>query len=176
MQVFDRKYPTICLALLDRPDAFFAQGEAMKIYKGLIFIFFFIFIPIYAYSQDYMEDNQQDTYSATTEENTIKTDTYAPAEVPQTEPVIRTHTIQKTQEAKQLKAKSVCIGDDCRSKWPVFKCATYDGRPAGETGDAFCAQMDKTCMDVYIGGGQNFFGECSVPASTIHKCRCCWTE
>ncbi|MDD4894720.1 MAG: hypothetical protein PHW54_05335, partial [Candidatus Omnitrophica bacterium] len=93
----------------------------MKIYKGLIFVFFFMFIPGYAYSQDYTFDKQQQEAAPTTmEESVAKTDTYAPAEAPQSEPVLRTHTIQKIQEPKQLKAKSICIGDDCRSKWPVF--------------------------------------------------------
>lgn len=83
---------------------------------------------------------------------------------------------QKSESSKQLKADSICIGNDCRDKWPVFKCANYQGRPAGETGDEFCASMNKTCMAVSIGGGQSFFDECSVPANSVHKCRCCWAE
>ncbi len=81
---------------------------------------------------------------------------------------------QKAQD--QIKADSVCIGEDCRSRWPVLKCAVYSDRPAGETGDEFCNSMNKTCMGVFMGSGQSFFNECSVPANSVHKCRCCWAE
>lgn len=93
----------------------------------------------------------------------IRFDNYAKAE-------------QKIEDRQQIKADSVCIGEDCRDKWPVFKCANYEGRPAGETGDQFCSSINKTCMAVSIGGGQSFFDQCSVPVNSIHKCRCCWAE
>lgn len=83
---------------------------------------------------------------------------------------------QKTEGREQVKADSICIGEDCRSKWPALKCANYEGRPAGETGDEFCGSMNKACMAVSIGGGQSFFDECSVPVNSVHKCRCCWVE
>jgi len=85
-------------------------------------------------------------------------------------------TEAKTPEQEQIKAKSICIGEDCRSKWPTLKCADYEGRPAGETGDEFCAKMDKTCVAVAIGGGQSFFDECSAVPNSVHRCRCCWVE
>ncbi len=85
-------------------------------------------------------------------------------------------TSQKTPEQEQIKAKSICIGEDCRSKWPTLKCANYEGRPAGESGDEFCGKMDKTCAGVAIGGGQSFFDECSAVPNSVHKCRCCWVE
>jgi len=83
---------------------------------------------------------------------------------------------QNTENIQQIKAESVCIGEDCRKKWPVFKCANYGGRPAGEIGDEFCASMNKTCMAVFIGGGTSVFDECSIPSKTVHRCRCCWAE
>ena len=55
------------------------------------------------------------------------------------------------KDEKQIKADTICIGEDCRSKWPGLKCANYDGRPAGETGDEFCSRMNKTCVAVSIG-------------------------
>lgn len=83
---------------------------------------------------------------------------------------------QKAQSEDQIKARSICIGEDCRSKWPSLKCANYSGRPAGETGDDFCGRTNKVCVAVAIGGGQSFFGECAVPANSVHSCRCCWVE
>ena len=148
----------------------------MKIYKGLALVLFFILLPVYVHSQDYTADKQQTASYQENEEDGEEGDVIEPADTPETESVIKINTAKKTQEPKQIKANSICIGEDCRSKWPSFKCANYDRRPAGETGDEFCGKMGQTCVDVSIGSGQSFFGECSVPANSFHKCRCCWVE
>ncbi|MCK9604607.1 MAG: hypothetical protein M0R66_09645 [Candidatus Omnitrophica bacterium] len=125
----------------------------MKIFKGSALIILFMFIFSYAYAESYttpvMKEEAKDEASVEQQ-------------------------AQKQQE--QIKADKVCIGEDCRSKWPSFKCVIYDNRPVGETGDEFCSKINKTCVDVSIGGGQSFFDECSVPVNAVHKCRCCGVE
>ncbi|MFH1127886.1 MAG: hypothetical protein V1699_00535 [Candidatus Omnitrophota bacterium] len=121
-----------------------------------IIIVIFVFIPTYAHCQSYMD-----------EKSNMNSEEKAKNKV---------NVKQNTQAQEQIKAESICIGEDCRSKWPDFKCVTYDNRPVGETGDDFCAKMNKACMGVSIGSGQSFFSECSVSVNSVHKCRCCGVE
>lgn len=137
---------------------------------------FFVFIATYAYSEDYMYDKEPLTTPYMKAESAKKSNPTVSKDTTDSEAETRVDTGKQTQVRKQIKAKSICIGEDCRSNWPSFKCANYDGRPAGETGDEFCSQMNQTCVAVSIGGGQTFFDECSVAASSVHRCRCCWVE
>lgn len=73
--------------------------------------------------------------------------------------------------------KGLCLGDDCKNKWPALKCAAYDERPRGESGDAYCDSLGKTCSSVLITGkGPEYFQECSAAVNGPHKTRCCWIE
>ncbi|MFA5144481.1 MAG: hypothetical protein WC723_00515 [Candidatus Omnitrophota bacterium] len=144
----------------------------MKISIWVMLIAVFILIPVYAHSEGYMDSKKLQGISYTQEDNSSTTS----QDTTKAESKAKVNTSQEDQSQGKIKAQNICIGEDCRSKWPSLKCANYDGRPAGETGDVFCGQMDKTCVAVSIGTGQSFFGECSVPASTTHKCRCCWVE
>jgi hypothetical protein len=72
--------------------------------------------------------------------------------------------------------KELCIAGDCKSKWPSLKCAEFDNRPKGETGDDFCSSQGKVCMGVMMGSGNSFFNECSTAPNSVHKTRCCWSE
>lgn len=148
----------------------------MKAINIAALIIFFMFIAVHSYSQDYMGEKK----TAATPYEKQKPEDQTGLTSSQDASATQDDTQGSTQEAipmqKQIKSRSICIGKDCRSRWPVLKCANYEGRPAGETGDEFCGQMNKACMAVSIGGGQSFFGECSVPASSVHTCRCCWNE
>jgi hypothetical protein len=155
---------------------FSRKGEFMSICRGVFLFILFMFFPIYTHSENYMDDKKPLTIPVATEESRGKSNLTAPETATKTEAVTAAETGQKTQSQGQIKAQSICIGEDCRSKWPSLKCENYDGRPAGETGDEFCGQMNKTCIAVSIGSGQSFFGECSVAANSVHKCRCCWVE
>ena len=72
--------------------------------------------------------------------------------------------------------KGLCLKGDCKTNWPALKCADYDSRPAGESGDSFCSSIAKTCFAVSIGSGASYFSECSTPPASPHKTRCCWVE
>jgi len=148
----------------------------MKISKGLALIVFFMLIPAFAHSQDYIDDKKPLTTPYMKEKSDQKSDLIVSGNTAKTETKVEVNTGQKTQIRKEIKAQSVCIGEDCRSQWPILKCANYEGRPAGETGDEFCSQMNQACMAVSMGGGQSFFGECSVVTNAVHRCRCCWVE
>jgi len=147
----------------------------MKIYKWIALIIFFMLIPIYVHSADYDYSGDKEKPLTTPYMKTKSSGDQIFEDNTATVKENKADTGQKTQ-GKQVKADSVCIGKDCRDKWPVFKCANYEGRPAGETGDQFCASMNKTCMAVFIGGGQSFFDQCSIPVNSVHECRCCWAE
>jgi len=146
----------------------------MKISKGLALTIFFMFITAYARSD--MDYKEPLTIPYAKEKSDKKSDLTASKNTAKTKAETEVNAGQKAQEQEQIKAQSICIGEDCRGKWPSFKCANYDGRPAGETGDEFCGKMDKTCVAVSIGSGQGFFDECSVTANSVHRCRCCWVE
>lgn len=146
----------------------------MSIYKMAGLIIFSAFIVINVYAEDSADYKEPMTTPYMTTESGNKS-TPSVSEDPSGSQSA-TGASQKTEVQKQIKAKSVCIGKDCRSKWPRLKCANYDGRPAGETGDEFCSRMNQTCVAVSLGGGQTFFDECSVAASSLHRCRCCWVE
>lgn len=146
----------------------------MNISKRLALIIFFMLISSYAHSEDYMDEKTPLTTPYMKEKNNGKTDLSAPKDTAKDEAKINAD--EKELDLKQIKAQSICIGQDCRSQWPSFKCANYEGRPAGETGDEFCSQMNQACVATSIGGGQSFFDECSVAAGSVHKCRCCWVE
>jgi len=149
----------------------------MKAYKWFILIIFFVFIPVYVYSQDYMDEKKPALVTPYMKQKSdVKSDSTAAKDTGNTKANTEVDTDQKTRVQKQIKAKSICIGEDCRSEWPKLKCANYEGRPSGETGDEFCSQMNQTCLAVSIGGGQSFFDECSVPVRATHRCRCCWVE
>ena len=120
-------------------------------------------ITAYAYCEDYTDD-----------EETMKTPYMQVESSKKNENAV--NVSEKTQAQEEIKAKSVCIKEDCRSNWPILKCADYDGRPAGETGDEFCGQKNQTCTAVLLGSGQTFFNECSLATNSVHTCRCCWVE
>ncbi|MFH0877451.1 MAG: hypothetical protein V1863_04420 [Candidatus Omnitrophota bacterium] len=148
----------------------------MKISKWLALIVFFMLIPAFAHSEDYMDDKKPLITPYMKEKSDQKSDLTVTGNTAYSEDRIEVNTEQKMQIQKQIKAKSVCIGKDCRSQWPSLKCANYEGRPARETGDEFCGQMNQACMAVSMGGGQSFFSECSVVTNSVHRCRCCWVE
>jgi len=79
-------------------------------------------------------------------------------------------------EVNKLKVKDICLNGDCKASWPKLKCAEYDNRPSGESGDNFCSSMEKACFAVFIGSGASYFSECSTPPASPHKTRCCWIE
>ncbi len=72
--------------------------------------------------------------------------------------------------------KGLCLKGDCKANWPALRCADYDSRPAGESGDSFCSNIGKACFAVSIGSGASYFSECSTPPASPHKTRCCWVE
>lgn len=73
--------------------------------------------------------------------------------------------------------KGLCLGEDCKEKWPALKCADYKDRPAGESGDAYCNSQQKACTAVTItGSGAEYFTGCSDAIAATHKTRCCWVE
>lgn len=153
----------------------------MKASNLAVLVILCVFIPIYAYSQNYMDENNPQATPYSKEKSQEGSNLTTPAVTADTSSVVTIKNAQATQDQntpkrKQIKAKSICIGEDCRSQWPVLKCADYGDRPAGETGDEYCGSINKTCMAVSIGGGQSFFGECSASVNSMHKCRCCWVE
>ncbi len=148
----------------------------MKILKQFLLVTFLILIPVYAHSDNYTDDKKALATPYMKEKAQEKSGLMKSENVDKPQAGVPANAIDKTQVQDQIKAKSICIGEDCRNNWPVFKCVNYEGRPAGETGDEFCGRMNKTCMAVSIGGGQSFFDECSVPASSVHNCRCCWAQ
>lgn len=146
----------------------------MNMLKKSVLIVFFMLIAASVYSGDYAGSKVPPATPSVKAESGKKS---SPAASKDTADIKdETGAGQKTQTQDQIKAKSICIGEDCRGKWPAFKCANYDKRPARETGDEFCGRMNKTCVAVFIGNGQTFFDECSVAANSVHKCRCCWVE
>lgn len=87
---------------------------------------------------------------------------------------------QKLEVDGKVKAKGLCMGDNCRENWPTLKCAVYN-RPPGETGDDYCNSIGKVCFGVMIGSGTSYFNECATPPSplpsgSLHQTRCCWVE
>ncbi len=148
----------------------------MNIYKGFFLFLLFMFFSIYAHSENNMDDKRPLTVSVAQVENSKESNLPISESAAKTEVAAVVTAGQETKSQEQIKAKTICIGDDCRSNWPRFKCASFDKRPAGETGDNFCRQTGKTCVAVSIGGGQSFFGECSVSPNAVHQTRCCWAE
>jgi len=148
----------------------------MKIPRWAVLIIFFMLIPVYVHSEDYVDEKNPPTTPYVKDKNDEKSDLTVSENTAKPEAQIEVNTDQEAQEWKQIKTQSICIGGDCRSKWPSFQCANYENRPARETGDEFCGQKNQTCVAVSFGEGQNFFGECSVPVRSMHKCRCCWVE
>jgi len=148
----------------------------MKISNLIILSILLTFIPAYSYSQDSMGEGKGSVTPYEKEKPEEKINSTPSQDNSVTQAESQPGTEQEEQVYKQIKTSSMCIGKDCRTKWPVLKCANYDGRPAGETGDEFCGQMNQSCMAVSMGGGQSFFDQCSVPTSSVHRCRCCWVE
>lgn len=148
----------------------------MKIYRRIALVIFFVSITLCAYSDDYTNNKAPLATPYMKKKSEEKSGLTASKDTDKTETAIDANVVRQTKDEGQIKAQSICIGGDCRSKWPSLKCANYDGRPAGETGDEFCGQMNQTCVAVSIGAGQSFFNECSVSADSAHSCRCCWVE
>jgi hypothetical protein len=148
----------------------------MKNYKELVLIVCFMSIPVCAYCGDYMNSKDTMVTPYATEKSAKENNSNMPVNTSGTKAAVTEGSDQQVKPQKQVKADSLCMGTDCRNKWPEFKCANYDDRPAGETGDGFCGQMNQTCVAVSIGSGQSFFNECSTSVNTVHKCRCCWVE
>ena len=86
--------------------------------------------------------------------------------------------VKELEVEGQIKAdKGVCMGDNCKNNWPALKCADYDNRPKGESGNSYCDGIGKACASVTLGGqGTLYFSECSAAAAAGHKTRCCWIE
>lgn len=146
----------------------------MKISQSLALMIFFMLICVYAHCEDYMDEKTPLATPYMKEKSDERSDLSAPKDTAKVE--VKVDAGEKVLDLKQIKAQSICIGKECRNQWPSFKCANYEGRPAGETGDEFCSQMNQVCVATSIGGGQSFFDECSVAANSVHKCRCCWVE
>ena len=148
----------------------------MRNLKGLVLVTLFMLVPAYAHSEDYGYKKEPMVTPYVKEKAEEKAALPVSAETGNAQAESAGNAVENVKAQKQIKAQSICIGKDCRKSWPVFKCANYGDRPAGETGDEFCGKMKQTCLAVSIGGGQGFFEECSVAASSVHKCRCCWVE
>jgi hypothetical protein len=149
----------------------------MKISCLLTLIILCAFVSVYAYSGENMD--QKVMQPAPTYEKAKSQETNNPPVVTSTDEaksIDIVNTNDTLLEKKSIKTETMCLNGDCRNRWPVLKCADYGERPAGETGDEYCAKINKTCLAVSIGGGQSFFDQCSVPVNSVHKCRCCWVQ
>ena len=152
--------------------------------KGIVsaIVFLLCCMPMLAYSQDQNDQNQDNATSGSSAERRM---------VPQPEDknihgnltvsgsmgVGTGYPTQKLEVHGYIKGtEGLCIGDDCRKKWPSLKCAQYDNRPAEETGDSYCQGLNKACFGVFLGSGASYFNECSTPPGSTHSTRCCWVE
>lgn len=143
-----------------------------------LIIFALLLLPLAAFAQDNniisYQPQAEESY-ATTNPDTNNEAVSAKADKENAPP--QNIQIENLDASGVIKAgQSLCIKGDCRDHWPVLKCADFNGRPAGETGQDFCQKTNKTCAAVAIGSGASFFNECTTPPISTHKTRCCWVE